>query len=106
MSKTNVIYLAGPITGVPNYKEIFRQYECDLALKGYTVLNPTNTLPVGLTNEQYMHTCLSLIDCADAVLFLPGAEDSKGAQCEFHYCRYIGKPRAFSVQQLKEVLSR
>lgn len=106
MGGKNIIYLAGPITGVPNYKETFKQYEDYLKKKGYTVLNPANTLPTGLTNEQYMHACLNLIDCADVVLFLPGSEDSKGAQCEFHYCRYINKPRAFSIYDLKEVLAR
>ena len=105
MGEKKVIYIAGPITGVSNYKENFKQYEEYLTRKGYKVLNPTAVFPEGLTNEQYMHSCLNLIDCADAVLFLPGSEDSKGAQCEFHYCRYIGKPRAFGIHHLKEVLS-
>ena len=99
----NIIYIAGPITGVPNYKETFKQYEDYLKAKGYTVLNPTAVLPEGLTNQQYMHACLNLIDCADAVLFLPGSDESKGALCEFNYCRYIDKPRAFSIHELKEV---
>lgn len=105
MGEKKVIYIAGPITGVPNYRENFKQYEEYLTRKGYKVLNPTAVFPEGLTNEQYMHSCLNLIDCADAVLFLPGSEDSKGAQCEFNYCRYIGKPRAFGIHHLKEVLT-
>lgn len=95
-----IVYIAGPIAGVPNYKEIFKQYEEWLTAKGYTVINPTNALPVGLSNQQYMHACLALIDCADIVLFMPDSVESKGAACEFAYCRYIGKPRTFSVHDL------
>lgn len=101
-----IVYLAGPITGVPNYKETFRQYEEWLKAKGYTVLNPTATLPEGLTNQEYMHTCLALIDCADVVLFLPDSTESKGATCEFMYCRYIGKPRLFSIHELEGVTNK
>lgn len=100
-----IVYIAGPITGVPNYQETFRQYEDWLKAKGYTVINPTTVLPVGLTNQEYMHACLALIDCADVVLFLPGSTESKGAMCEFMYCRYINKPRTFSIHELEEVKS-
>ena len=100
-----IVYLAGPITGVPDYQSRFRVIETALALKGYTVLNPAK-LPEGLTNKQYMHVCLALIDCADVVLFLDGSQDSKGAMCEFTYCRCIGKPHVFKLEELERIERR
>lgn len=87
-----VIYIAGPITGVENYWEAFEQAEDDLAACGCIPLSPAR-LPEGMTKAQYMRMCFSMIDSADAVLFLHGSDKSEGALLEFAYCDYIGKPR-------------
>lgn len=90
MNSVKVIYLAGPITGVPDYRENFQRVEDKLTAEGYIVLNPAK-LPAGLTNEQYMQIDLAMLSAADAVHFLPGWDNSKGATLERAYCEYIGK---------------
>lgn len=85
-----VIYVAGPITGVPKYWEAFEQADDTLTGMGYTVLTPSR-LPQGMSNAQYMRICLAMIDCADVVVFLHGHTDSKGCTVERKYCDYIGK---------------
>lgn len=86
-----VIYIAGPITGVKNYWEAFEQAEEDLLGLGYIPLSPAH-LPQGMTNAQYTRIDFAMIDSADAVLFLPGFDESGGASLEADYCDYTGKP--------------
>ena len=102
--KKPVVYIAGPITGIERYWEPFEKAEDELEAAGFIALTPTR-LPEGLTNDQYMRINLATIDSADAVLFLPGSDKSRGAMLEFHYCEYTGKPKAESIAQLKEVLA-
>lgn len=95
-----VIYIAGPITGVPNYREAFQDAEAELRAGGFDVLNPT-CLPLGLEHGQYLHIDKAMIDVADVVLFLPGWQDSKGASEEMDYCHRINKPNYISMDVLK-----
>ena len=83
-------YLAGKITGDPNYQEKFRQAQEDLERQGVTVLSPA-CLPEGMRAADYMRICLAMIDSADVVAFLPDYKESRGAQLEWSWCRYVGK---------------
>ena len=94
MRQKKVVYIAGPITGVDRYWEAFEQAEEDLLGRGYTPLSPAH-LPTGLTNAQYTRIDFAMIDCADAVLFLPGWKASEGASLEHAYCEYNSKPVVF-----------
>lgn len=85
------IYIAGPITGVENYRHPFDIMEARLAEQGCQVLTPI-VFPEGLTSADYMRMCFAMIDVAECVLFLEGWENSAGAQLEHQYCAYIGKP--------------
>jgi hypothetical protein len=93
---TNTIYIAGPITGVPNYWEAFEWAEEMVTGLGYTALTPSR-LPHGISNAQAMRICFAMIDSADVVLFLPGWDNSEGAQLEYLYCEYIKKPYVHMV---------
>lgn len=84
------VYIAGPITGVPEYWVPFDAAAEELMAKGCVPLSPA-TLPEGLTRAQYMRMCFAMIDSADAVLLLPGWEKSPGARLEQQYCAYIDK---------------
>lgn len=86
-----VVYISGPITGVPRYWEAFERAEYLLTAKGYIPLSPAR-LPEGLTNEQYMRICFAMIDSADMVLFLSNWPTSHGSVLEHHYCEYTNKP--------------
>ncbi|MBR5862280.1 MAG: DUF4406 domain-containing protein [Bacteroidales bacterium] len=99
-----IIYISGPITGVENYKEAFNKAEQELTAAGFLVLSPT-CLPKGLSNGKYMRIDLAMIDCADAVLFLPDWDRSKGALVEFAYCSYTDKPCFYGTATLKEALA-
>lgn len=101
--RKKVIYIAGPVTGVEKYWEPFEAAQDSLEAAGFIALSPT-WQPKGMSNEQYMRICLAMIDSADGVLFLRGWGHSRGANLEWAYCEYIGKPHTQSIVKLKEVL--
>lgn len=84
------IYIAGKITGDPDYKAKFEAAAEAYTKKGYTVLYPS-WMPAGMQPADYMRICFAMIDTADVVAFLPGYETSPGAQLELQYCLYTDK---------------
>ncbi len=84
------IYIAGKISGDPNYEAKFKAEADNLEEQGHIVLNPA-TLPPGLTPEDYMKICFAMIDAAELVVFLPDWINSGGAMLEHTYCGYTGK---------------
>lgn len=84
------IYIAGKITGDPDYKTKFDAAAERYKKEGYAVLNPA-CLPEGMQKADYMRICFAMIDTADVVAFLPGYETSPGAQLELQYCFYIDR---------------
>lgn len=85
------IYIAGKITGNPNYKAEFDYHAIAYEAEGHIVLNPAE-LPEGMNPEDYMRICIAMIDVADKVYFLPGWYGSVAARLEYDYCKYTGKP--------------
>lgn len=85
------IYIAGRISGDPDYEEKFKRYKRTFSKLNAVVLNPAE-LPQGLSVADYMRICFAMIDVADTVVFLPDWERSGGAQLEKEYCEYTGKP--------------
>lgn len=90
MKDKRVAYIAGPITGVEDYRERFREGKRKLKKMGFSVLNPAD-LPEGWPEELYLPVCLEMVKAADVVALLPGWEDSKGARIEFTFAKYQGK---------------
>ena len=84
------IYIAGKITGDPDYKAKFEAAAEAYKKEGYTVLCPS-WMPAGMQPADYMRICFAMIDTADVVAFLPGYETSPGAQLELQYCLYTDK---------------
>lgn len=84
------VYLSGPITGVPNYKERFDEAERLLRKYGAIVINPT-VLPLGLEYAEYLKINLAMVDACQYVCMLPGWSDSRGAITEHVYGETMGK---------------
>ncbi|WP_050608243.1 DUF4406 domain-containing protein [Clostridium niameyense] len=84
------IYIAGKITGLKDYKKIFKDAECKLKKEGNICMNPS-ILPEGFPYEAYMPICTAMIDQCDSVYMLNNWEDSKGARVELEYAKVTGK---------------
>ena len=91
MGQKTKIYIAGKITGDPDYRVKFADMESELSkIPGAVVINPAN-LPAGLKSADYARICFAMIDSSDMVVFAPDFEKSPGALLEMQYCRYIRK---------------
>lgn len=84
------IYIAGKITGNPDYKNQFAEAEATLKAQGHTVMNPS-VLPEGFEHYEYMKICFRMIDVCEAIYFLDNWRDSQGAKMEYEYARATGK---------------
>ena len=84
------IYIAGKITGNPNYKAQFAAEAERIRAAGHIALNPAE-LPEGMEPGDYMRICLAMIDVADIVTFLPDWQESRGANLEWKYACYCRK---------------
>ena len=85
-----IIYIAGQITGDPNYRRKFNHAMQAVRELGHTPLTSA-VLPAGLTEAAYMRIILDMIDSADLVLFLPDYTKSEGATVEWLWCRKTGR---------------
>lgn len=87
------IYISGPITGNPNYKEQFAVVADKLRGEGHQVLDPTVWTKEGLklNYEDYMILDLAMVDVADAIFMLQGWQNSAGAKRELQRAKEAGK---------------
>lgn len=83
------IYIAGKITGNPNYKEQFAAAEKKLKAEGHQVINPT-WKPEGLPYKQYIDMGLMELQQCDVIYLLSDWKDSKGARMEYIYALTVG----------------
>jgi len=101
------IYLAGPITGEPNWKEVFGKAAQDLASIDYIILNPAeiaklvDTQLVLPTYRDYFSTgLLMMVKNADAICMLPNWESSPGARAEHEVARALNMEIFYGVAQV------
>ena len=84
------IYIAGKITGDPDYRAKFADAQRQIEAQGHIVLNPA-MLPEGMEPKDYMRICFAMIDTADAIYLLKDWCSSFGASIERSYAMYTGK---------------
>jgi len=86
-----VVFISGPITGVPRYGEAFETAEGHLRRRGFVPLHPS-AMPGGLTAKAYMAANINMLMQADAVYMLSGWKDARGCRIERELAEYIGTP--------------
>ena len=83
------VYIAGKISGTKDYMGKFEAAERFLVACNYVPINPAKVLSElpekDMEHEDYMHICFAIIDICDAVWFMDGWKESKGATQEFYY---------------------
>jgi len=84
------IYIAGKITGDPQYKKKFSAVEEGLKKCGHKIMNPA-ILPEGFEHHEYMQICRSMLEICEAVYFLEDWEESMGALKEYCWAKDLRK---------------
>lgn len=82
MKYDKTVYLAGKITGDPNYKEKFLDAQKKLEAGGFIVMNPALLPAEGFSWGAYIRMSEAMLDECKSVCFLPDWTDSVGARIE------------------------
>jgi len=87
-------YIAGKITNLTNYREVFKKAEDKLTEEGHLCMNPA-ILTEGFPYDVYMPICYAMIDACDSIYLLKNWTDSKGAKLEYEYALSKNKQIVF-----------
>lgn len=100
--KRHIVYLSGPITGNPYYKQQFELAEKLLRKRGYLVINPASlvleqadSLPNAECWARYIMFDLQLLETLQfkvMIYFLPNTSHSKGSNLELEFAKQHGIP--------------
>lgn len=84
------VYIAGPMSGLALFnRPAFFAAEAYLQGLGALVMNPA-VLPDGWDHDAYMRIAIPMMMECEAVAFLPGWQQSRGARHEFTQARSFG----------------
>ena len=103
MQKKLKIFISGPISNDPNYKENFNKAETELKKLGFAVMNPA-ILPPDFDWQDYMDITIPMQNICDISYFLPNWEKSKGAKQEHFNAEYRLQPVFYSIKDIKNAL--
>ena len=93
------IYIAGRVTGYPEYREHFKRVEDKLIAEGHICMNPS-LLGEGFPWEIYMPICYEMINACDTIYLLSNWQDSRGAKLEYEYAKEHGLEVMFEEEAL------
>lgn len=82
------IYIAGPITGNPDYVSDFKQVEKELIKRGHAVINPVKNL--GFDYKDYIDMGLCELMKCDAIFVIDIYTNSRGVKLETTYALTVG----------------
>lgn len=107
VSSGPLVYLAGPITGVKDYKASFGAAEKAVSAVGFRVTNPARNKRPSVTAswQDWMRLSLQQVSEARIVALLPEWEHSKGAVFEKDTAERLGIP-TYTVAVLVEQIIR
>lgn len=97
-----LMYIAGPITGVPTYRQIFAAAEQELIEKGWGVFNPAR-LPSTADKKTVMGIDLAVVLNCSAVFALPGYLQSVGAMIETALADYLNIPVYKNMEEVPDL---
>jgi len=93
-SKRPVVYITGPMTGLPEFNlPAFRAAKTRLVALGFDILSPSDLADTEGTDKPrvfYMRRDLEMLMQADAIFLLEGWSRSKGALLEFNVAQELG----------------
>jgi len=92
MTRQGRIYIAGPMTGLPEHNfPAFDAAARRLEKDGWEVINPADNFGgrTNLPRASYLRVDVSLLLQCDALALLPGWEESSGAQLEYLLAREL-----------------
>lgn len=99
------IYIAGPMTGMPELNfPAFRATAATLRGMGIDAVNPAeiNADPSAAWTDCLRKDIAQLLTC-EAILLLPGWEESRRARLELHVAKKLGMAIYYSLSEMREL---
>lgn len=95
------IYLAGPMTGIHEYNfPAFHAEAARLRAEGHDVVNPAEVVTdTSVSWEDCMRVDIPHLLTCEAICFLPGFENSKGARLERRIALDLGMTVMYAAQK-------
>ena len=92
--KNKIVFISGPITNVPDYKDNFKRAEKYLRSLGYkNIINPVKVakkLPDCIDYDKFLNIDLAMLAAADTIFLLNNWEKSNGASTEMKFAQDNG----------------